>query len=57
MNPMAPEDQFPLAGQTLTPLPPGGGEPEIGFRALLDQLFGHQFPAHPVFDAGSGRRW
>jgi hypothetical protein len=37
--------------QTLTPLPPVGANLKSAFEALLDQLFRHQYPAHPVFDA------
>ena len=51
VNPMAPEDQFRSLDQTLTPLPPVGANLKSAFEALLDQLFRHQFPAHPVFNA------
>jgi len=51
VNPMAPEDQFRSLDRTLTPLPPVGANLKSAFEALLDQLFRHQFPAHPVFDA------
>jgi hypothetical protein len=51
VNPMAPEDQFRSLDQTLTPLPPVGANLKSAFEALLDQLFRHQYPAHPVFDA------
>ena len=51
VNPLSPEDQFRSLDQTLTPLPPVGANLKSAFEALLDQLFRHQFPAHPVFDA------
>lgn len=51
VNPLAPEDQFRSLDQTLTPLPPVGANLKSAFEALLDQLFRHQYPAHPVFDA------
>jgi hypothetical protein len=51
VNPMAPEDQFRSLDQTLAPLPPVGANLKSAFEALLDQLFRHQYPAHPVFDA------
>jgi hypothetical protein len=50
VNPLAPEDQFRSLDQTLTPLPPVGANLKSAFEALLDQLFRHQYPAHPVFD-------
>jgi hypothetical protein len=51
VNPLAPEDQFRSLDNTLTPLPPVGANLKSAFEALLDQLFRHQYPAHPVFDA------
>jgi hypothetical protein len=51
VNPLSPEDQFRSLDQTLTPLPPVGANLKSAFEALLDQLFRHQYPAHPVFDA------
>ena len=51
VNPMAPEEQFRSLDHTLTPLPPVGANLKSAFEALLDQLFRHQYPAHPVFDA------
>ena len=50
VNPLAPEDQFRSLDKTLTPMPPVGANLKSAFEALLDQLFRHQFPAHPVFD-------
>ncbi|HJW55338.1 MAG TPA: phage resistance protein [Burkholderiaceae bacterium] len=50
VNPLAPEDQFRSLDRTLTPQPPVGANLKSAFEALLDQLFRHQFPAHPVFD-------
>ncbi len=51
VNPLAPEDQFRSLDQTLEPLPPVGANLKSAFEALLDQLFRHQYPAHPFFDA------
>ncbi len=51
VNPLAPEDQFRSLDQTLTPQSPVGANLKLAFEALLDQLFRHQYPAHPVFDA------
>jgi hypothetical protein len=51
VDPLAPENQFRSLDQTLTPIPPVGANLKSAFEALLDQLFRHQYPAHPVFDA------
>lgn len=51
VDPLAPENQFRSLDQTLTPVPPVGANLKSAFEALLDQLFRHQYPAHPVFDA------
>lgn len=51
VNPLPPEDQFRSMDKTLTPLPPVGANLKSAFEALLDQLFRHQYPAHPTFDA------
>jgi hypothetical protein len=50
-NPLNPEDQFRSLDPTLRPRPPVGANLKGAFESLLDQLFGHQFPAHPRFDA------
>lgn len=51
VNPLPPEDQFRSLDHTLTPQSPVGANLKAAFEALLDQLFRHQYPAHPVFDA------
>lgn len=45
-----PSDQFRSLDPTLKPQPPVGANLRGAFEALLDQLFSHQFPAHPKFD-------
>lgn len=45
-----PSDQFRSLDPTLRPQPPVGANLLGAFEALLDQLFSHQFPAHPQFD-------
>lgn len=45
------EDQFRSLDPTLRPRPPVGANLKDAFEGLLDQLFSHQFPAHPKFDA------
>ncbi len=47
---LSPDDQFRSLDPTLTPRPPVGADLKRAFESLLDQLFGHQFPAHPKFD-------
>ncbi len=49
-NSLSPEDQFRSLDPTLTPRPPVGADLKGAFENLLDQLFSHQFPAHPKFD-------
>jgi hypothetical protein len=51
VNPLPAEYQFRSLDTTLTPAPPIGANLKAAFEALLDQLFRHQYPAHPVFDA------
>jgi hypothetical protein len=50
-NRLNPEDQFRSLDPTLRPQPPVGAHLKGAFENLLDQLFSHQFPAHPRFDA------
>ena len=45
------EQQFRSLDPTLAPRPPVGADFKGAFDNLLDQLFAHQYPAHPVFDA------
>jgi hypothetical protein len=49
-NRLNPEDQFRSLDPTLTPRTPVGADLKGAFESLLDQLFSHQFPAHPKFD-------
>jgi hypothetical protein len=49
-NRLNPEDQFRSLDPTLQPRPPVGADLKGAFEGLLDQLFSHQFPAHPRFD-------
>lgn len=49
-NRLNPEEQLRSLDPTLTPRTPVGAELKGAFESLLDQLFGHQFPAHPRFD-------
>lgn len=44
------EQQFRSLDPTLTPRPPVGADIKAAFENLLDQLFAHQYPAHPLFD-------
>ena len=50
VNALSPEDQFRSLDPTLRPRPPVGASLTAAFDDLLDQLFSHQFPAHPRFD-------
>lgn len=43
-------DQLRSLDQTLKPQPPVGANLKGAFENLLDQLFSHQYPAHPRFD-------
>jgi hypothetical protein len=43
-------DQLRSLDQTLKPQPPVGANLNGAFENLLDQLYSHQFPAHPKFD-------
>ncbi len=45
------EQQFQSLDPTFAPRPPVGANLKEAFDALLGQLFAHQFPAHPEFDA------
>jgi hypothetical protein len=47
---LSPDDQFRSLDPTLRPRPPVGADLKGAFEGLLDQLFSHQFPAHPRFD-------
>lgn len=47
---LSPEQQFRSLDPTLAPRPPVGADFKAAFENLLDQLFAHQYPAHPVFD-------
>ena len=49
-NPLIPQDQFRSLDSTLRPQPPVGANLNGAFESLLDQIFSHQFPAHPRFD-------
>jgi len=49
-NALSPDDQFRSLDPTLRPRPPVGADLKGAFDGLLDQLFSHQFPAHPRFD-------
>jgi hypothetical protein len=44
------EQQFRSLDPTLAPRPPVGADFKAAFDDLLDQLFAHQYPAHPAFD-------
>lgn len=48
---LAVEDQFRSLETTLQPRPPTGANLKQAFESLLSQLFAHQYPAHPDFDA------
>lgn len=43
-------DQFRTLDRTFQPQPPVGANLKEGFLNLLDQLFAHQYPAHPHFE-------
>ncbi len=43
-------DQFRSLDPTFKPQPPVGANLNSAFESLLDQLFSHQYPAHPKFD-------
>lgn len=47
---LTPDQQFRSLDPTLEPRPPVGADFKVAFENLLDQLFAHQYPAHPVFD-------
>ena len=49
-NRLDPWDQFRSLDQTLKPQPPVGANLNGAFESLLDQLYSHQYPAHPKFD-------
>jgi len=49
-NRLDPSDQFRSLDQTLKPQPPIGANLNGAFESLLDQLYSHQYPAHPKFD-------
>ncbi|THD01040.1 phage resistance protein, partial [Panacagrimonas perspica] len=48
---LTPDQQFRSLDATFSPRTPVGADFKGAFEDLLDQLFAHQFPAHPVFDA------
>jgi hypothetical protein len=47
---LAPGDQLRSLDPTLSPRIPVGSNLKAAFDALLDQILGHQYPAHPRFD-------
>jgi hypothetical protein len=47
---LSPEDQFQSLDDTFNPRTPVGANLKGAFENLLDQMFSHQFPAHPRFD-------
>lgn len=47
---LATADQFRLLDRTLQPQAPVGANLREGFINLLDQLFTHKYPAHPLFE-------
>jgi hypothetical protein len=49
-NRLDPSDQFRSLDQTFKPQPPVGANLNGAFESLLDQLYRHQYPAHPKFD-------
>jgi hypothetical protein len=49
-NPLTPQDQFRSLDPTFRPQAPVGANLKGAFESLLDQLFTHQYPAHPKFD-------
>lgn len=48
---VSPDQQFRSLDPTLSPRPPVGADLKFAFEDLLQQLFAHQYPAHPEFDA------
>jgi hypothetical protein len=50
-NPLTADQQFQSLDPTLSPRPPVGADFKSAFESLLGQLFAHQYPAHPEFDA------
>ena len=50
-NPLTADQQFRSLDPTLSPRPPVGADFKSAFENLLGQLFAHQYPAHPEFDA------
>lgn len=47
---ISPDQQFRSLDPTLSPRPPVGADLKSAFEDLLQQLFAHQYPAHPEFD-------
>ncbi len=47
---LAPSDQFRTLNRTFQPRPPVGANLRDGFLNVLDQLFTHEYPAHPLFE-------
>jgi hypothetical protein len=47
---LTPDQQLRSLDPTLEPRPPVGADLASAFANLLDQLFAHQYPAHPEFE-------
>lgn len=47
---LAPTDQFRTLDRTFQPLPPVGANLREAFLNLLEQVFSHEYPAHPLFE-------
>jgi hypothetical protein len=50
VHPLSAQDQFRTLDRTFQPRPPVGANLRDAFLDLLDQVFTHQFPAHPHFE-------
>ena len=48
--PLAAQDKFRTLDRTFQPRPPVGANLREAFTNLLDQVFAHEFPAHPHFE-------
>ncbi len=49
-HPLSADQQFRSLDPTFAPRPPVGANLRAALEDLLDQVFAHQFPAHPAFD-------
>ncbi len=49
-HPLTAQDKFRTLDRTFQPRPPVGANFREAFLDLLDQVFAHQFPAHPHFE-------